>query len=268
MHTVEQKWQALLEQLSSMGGVVVAYSGGVDSTFLANAAFLSLGDRAVAVTGVSPTLAARELEEAKALASAIGIRHELVSTSEWENPAYRNNGPRRCFYCKGSLFSLLAKKKDKLGLSAVVDGTNVDDLKDTRPGMEAAAQFDVGHPLLKAGFTKQDIRQKSKELGLPTWNKGSFACLASRIPKGKRLTLETIKRVEKAEDVLAALGFVQYRVRDFGNLAKLEVGENEIERFREEGLRRSVRERLNGLGYRFIHIDPRGYRDPGIYHLS
>lgn len=268
MHTVEQKWQALLEQLSSMGGVVVAYSGGVDSTFLANAAFLSLGDRAVAVTGVSPTLAARELEEAKALASAMGIRHELVSTSEWENPAYRNNGPRRCFYCKGSLFSLLAKKKDKLGLSAVVDGTNVDDLKDTRPGMEAAAQFDVGHPLLKAGFTKQDIRQKSKELGLPTWNKGSFACLASRIPKGKRLTLETIKRVEKAEDVLAALGFVQYRVRDFGNLAKLEVGENEIGRFRDEGLRRSVRERLNGLGYRFIHIDPRGYRDPGIRHLS
>lgn len=264
MQTVEEKWKALLGRLAKTGGAVVAYSGGVDSTFLAKAAFLALGDRALAVTGVSPTLAGRELGEAKALASAIGIRHELVSTPEWENPNYLKNDAKRCFYCKEALFFLLAKKKDKLGFGAVIDGTNLDDLKDTRPGMEAAALFGVDHPLVDAGFSKQDIRQKSKDLGLPTWNKGSFACLASRIPKGKRLTLNTLKRIEKAEELLATLGFRQYRVRDFANLAKLEVGAEEIPRFQDDRLRSAVRNHLKALGYRFVYIDPMGYLEPEL----
>ena len=263
MEPLDSKWEALLNRLKASQGVIVAYSGGVDSTFLAKAAYLALRENSVAVTGGSPTLSMRELKEAKALTKAIGIRHELVSTSEWDNPSYRKNDEKRCFYCKGTLFELLNQMKHELGLKRVVDGTNLDDLQDSRPGLEAASSFGVGHPLIEAGFTKQDIRQKSRELGLPTWNKGSFACLASRIPKGKRLKMETLKRVEKAEEALADLGFKQFRVRDFENLAKVEVGQDEIERFNHVGIR--IRESLQSLGYRFVYLDPRGYRTPGSF---
>ena len=258
--SIEEKWQSLIKVLSQMKSVLVAYSGGVDSTFLIKVASLSLGNKAIALTGVSPTIPKREVDESIHLAKTVGIKHILIDTNEWKNENYLKNDSDRCFYCKDSLYAICLKKARELGVSVIVDGSNVDDLKDDRPGFNAARKWGVRHPLIESGWKKGDIRQKSKDLSLSTWDKGSFACLASRVHRGIRIDLASIKRIEAAEAIFPSLGFVQFRVRDFGNLAKIEVGFDELKKFEDPSIKAMVKSHLEKVGYRWVCLDPHGYK--------
>jgi len=257
---VQEKYDRLRSILGELGGCVVAFSGGVDSTFLFSVAAQMLGERALAVTATSHTYPERELQEARDLAALIGGRHREIVSEELDIPEFRNNPPNRCYYCKKELFGKMRVIAREEGLPYVVDGNNVDDQNDHRPGRIAATELGVRSPLEEAGFRKDDIRQVSRLLKLPTWQKQAFACLSSRFPHGVEITTEKLAVVEACENLLHDDGFKTFRVRAHGDLARIEVGRDEIERILDEGYRDKIHTAFRKAGFRYVSLDLAGYR--------
>jgi uncharacterized protein len=252
------RYDALLERIGDLGSVLVAYSGGIDSTLLAFSAHAVLGDRCKAVLASSDTYPASEVLHARTLASALGFNLLEVETYELSDPCFAANTPDRCYHCKNELFSLLARVAEVQGLAWVADGTNADDLSDFRPGLKAAAENGVVSPLADVGLTKAQIRELSASLGLPNWNKPSMACLASRIPYGEPITEDALVRVGLAEDALRGLGLNQFRVRAHGDLARIEIAPDEMDR--AWALRSTMSDAVRAAGFTYVAQDLRGYR--------
>jgi pyridinium-3,5-biscarboxylic acid mononucleotide sulfurtransferase len=262
--SLEHKLHHLREIFAAMDSVLVAYSGGIDSTVVLKVAYDQLQDRAVGVTAVSPTFPAVELDSATRVAKEIGVRHELVQTDQLMIPAFTENDANRCFHCKTDLYQLLGKLRETRATAVIVDGTNLDDLGDDRPGIRAAREWGVRSPLVEAGLSKSDIRSLAKDFGLSNWDKPAAACLSSRIPRGITITREKLSRVEQAEEVLLAEGFRHCRVRDHGEIARIEVGHDELSRIIEGERGAKISRRLKELGFRFVTIDLEGYRPGGV----
>lgn len=252
-----QRLQAILKEMES---VLIAYSGGVDSTFLLKVAADVLGEGAVALTALSPTYPAHELEEAKALAEELGLRHLLVESNELKIEHFARNDPLRCYYCKRELFGILRRRADSLQIAHICDGSNADDAGDYRPGLKAAEELGVRHPLIEAGLTKREIRSLSRELGLPTYGKGSMACLSSRFPYGTEITEERVRRVAACEEVLRSMGFDPFRVRYHGKIARIEIAPSGFSRLLDaERLDRLIRE-FKEAGFTYVTLDLQGFR--------
>ncbi|MDD2539703.1 MAG: ATP-dependent sacrificial sulfur transferase LarE [Desulfuromonadaceae bacterium] len=256
---LSDKREKLHTILADIGGCVIGFSGGVDSALLFAVATAVLGSRVLAVTAMSQTFPARELQEARELAEQIGGRHLVIISDELDIPEFRDNPRNRCYYCKKELFGKLRAIADQESLGYVLDGTNVDDADDHRPGRIAAEEFRVRSPLEEAGFTKQDIRDLSREMGLPTWDKPALACLSSRFPYGTSITPERISQVGLAEELLRELGFQTLRVRYHGSVARIELGEQEFGQATGI-LRTEIVARVKTAGFTYVALDLQGYR--------
>ncbi len=253
-----QKLERLKDILRELDSCLLAYSGGVDSTFLLKVAHEVLGDRVLAVTATSETYPSEELDEAVAMAKEMGARHMVLATNELDNEEFAANPPSRCYFCKNELFDRLDDVARENGLRYVIDGFNVDDLGDFRPGMQAEREHGVRSPLREAGMGKAEIRVLSREMGLPTWDKPALACLSSRIPYGVRITREKLSQIGAAERYLRELGFRQLRVRHHDTVARIEVAAEEMPRLLEHGT--DIVKCLKGLGYLYVTMDLQGYR--------
>ena len=260
---LQNKYTNLQKVLHDLGSVVVAFSGGVDSTLILKVAIDSLGPLAKAVIAASPTLPASELEDAHQLCEAIGVELQVVETDQLKIDAFVQNDATRCFHCKTDLYQLLSGIRETLGFQAIVDGTNVDDMGEDRPGIQAGRQLGVRSPLLEAECNKSDIRQLAQALGLSNWNKPAAACLSSRILRGIPITKSSLSRVEQAEAFLLAEGLTQVRVRLHGDMARIEVGPSEIAMLTEEARRSRVVATLKDLGFQTVTVDLEGYRAGG-----
>jgi len=255
-----KKLGRLKKILLQMERVLVAYSGGVDSTFLLKVASDVLGDKVVAVTALSRTYPARELEEAHRVAGKFGVKHMIVKTHELRNEKFTSNPPNRCYYCKRALFSKMWNVATRHKLSYVLDGSNCDDVNDFRPGMRAGEELGVRSPLKEAGFTKDDVRMLSKQMNLPTWDKPAAACLASRFPYGDKITSTSLHQVEKAEEIIRRLGVRQVRVRHHGNIARIEVSPADFQKLLKAPVSARIVKEIKGLGYEYVTLDMQGYR--------
>jgi len=259
--SVEEKFIKLKQIFLSMEKVVVAYSGGVDSTLLLRVAKESLREgNVVAVTALSPLYPDRELAGAKKMAQEMGVKHILIESNELEIEGFSKNPSNRCYFCKKELFEEMQNLARKEAISFVVEGSTLDDEKDHRPGRRAIQELGIRSPLQEARFTKEDVRELSRTLGLPTWDKPSFACLASRFPYGEEITPEGLRMVDEAEDFLFSLGFKQVRVRHYQRLARIEVYPEEMSRLMNGSLREKVVNRLKEIGYRYVTLDLQGFR--------
>ncbi len=254
------KYDLLRKIIHDTGGLAIAFSGGTDSSLLAAIAQQELKERALAVTALSPTYSAREQESAGRVAAQIGIKHIVVSSNELEIPGFVNNPVDRCYYCKKELFEVVGCIAREHGITQIADGTNYDDLGDYRPGMKAAEEAGVLQPLLAAKFSKDDVRRLSRELQLPTADKPAMACLASRFPYGSRITEEKILAVGTVEDYMRDMGFVNLRVRHHGEIARIEVDANEIERLCSPEIRDKIVEVAKLAGFLYVAVDLQGYR--------
>jgi uncharacterized protein len=259
-----EKERKLLDQLTGMRRVIVAYSGGTDSAYLAWAARRVLGDNAVAITADSASIPESHKRDAEAFARECGIRHEYIDTHEFDNPDYVKNAPDRCFHCKDELFQCLDAIARERGIEHIVYGVNIDDLGDYRPGQGAAKLHQVKAPLVDAGLTKAEIRELSRRAGLSTWDRPASACLSSRIPYGTPVTPETVKTVERGEEAVRALGFRQFRVRFHGELVRIEVDKDELATALTPEMARAFVEIFKPLGFHYVTIDLEGYRQGSL----
>ena len=257
---VQEKFQLLKENIEKRGSAAIAFSGGVDSTFLVKVAHDVLGDRMIAVTATSSTYPERELKEAIQYAKDMGVKHIIISSEELEIEGFASNPKNRCYYCKKELFTKIKRVAEEHNVSYLFDGSNLDDTSDFRPGMQAARELEVISPLKEANLTKADIVTLSKELNLPTWDKPSFACLSSRFPYGHQITKPKLKMVEQAEQFLLDMGIRQVRVRHHEEIARIEVSPEERERFFDIAVMDKIGAYFKELGFTYVTLDMLGYR--------
>ena len=259
-----EKEQRLLADIRGLGSVIIAFSGGADSAFLAWAAKQALGENALAVTALSPSFSAYDRKQAETFVREWTLRHEFIVTHEVENPAYQANGPDRCYHCKDELFSELERLRETRGFAAVAYGVNADDLGDFRPGHRAAREHAIATPLLDAGLTKSEIRALSQKAGLSTWDRPASACLSSRVPYGTPVGIAELARIERSESAIRALGFRQFRVRAHGDLARVEVAQEELPRALQADLVQTIALRLREAGFTYVTLDLEGYRQGSL----
>ncbi|MBC8421404.1 MAG: ATP-dependent sacrificial sulfur transferase LarE [Actinobacteria bacterium] len=257
---LEEKINKLRKTLKDLESVAVAYSGGVDSTFLLAMAKEVLGKNVLAITAASPMIPTFEIKEAKILARKLKVKHKLIKTSPLENPSLKFNPRDRCYICKKSLFVKFLNLAEKYGYSYLVDGTNFDDLNSSRPGLKALAELGIKSPLAEAELTKKDIRKYSKIMGLPTWDSPALACLATRVPYGEEITEPKLAQIDQAEEFIRSLGFKQVRVRYHFPIARIELDPEDISNIIESSMRKKVVEKLKSIGFEHIVIDMEGYR--------
>ena len=261
---MDAKFECLSRILREQDTLLVAFSAGVDSTFLLKAAYLALGDGAVALTASSPTAPPGELDAAKKFAASLGCRHVVLESHELANPSFAQNPVNRCFFCKDELYRICRDEANKLNIQIIVDGTNLDDLSDHRPGLQAAQEWGVRHPLVEAEMTKDDIRRYSRDLDLPTWDKPSSPCLSSRFPYGTAIDLEKLRKVGACEVFMKQLRFREFRVRYHGDLARIEVAQSEIDRMFDKATRDAIVKRFKEIGFNYVSVDLQGFRSGSL----